>query len=61
MATNFYNDEKLTDAQSLRSVVFCYLHEKDSITDYKVAGESLNIPVFSFGENRIIDMVTWKQ
>lgn len=48
MATNFYNDEKLTDAQSLRSVVFCYLHEKDSITDYKVAGESLNIPVFSF-------------
>lgn len=44
-ATTFYNDEK---PQSLRTVVFCYLHDKSSIVDYKNKCLELGIQDFKF-------------
>ncbi|KAK6464519.1 accessory factor associated with RNA polymerase II [Scheffersomyces coipomensis] len=43
--TNFYNDDK---AQGLRAVVFCWLHDKSSIVDYRNECTELKIPDFKF-------------
>lgn len=43
--TNFYNDDK---PQDFRSVVFCYLHDKSSILDYKNDCSESNIADFKF-------------
>ncbi|KAK6198701.1 accessory factor associated with RNA polymerase II [Scheffersomyces amazonensis] len=43
--TNFYNDDK---AQNLRAVVFCWLHDKSSIVDYRRECTELGIPDFKF-------------
>lgn len=43
--TNFYNDDK---PQTLRAVVFCWMHDKSSIVDYKNACLELNIADFKF-------------
>ncbi|CUM66137.1 uncharacterized protein PRCAT00003794001 [Priceomyces carsonii] len=43
--TKFYNEDK---PQTLRAVVFCWLHEKSSIVDYKNECLELGIPDFKF-------------
>lgn len=43
--TKFYNEDK---PQSLRSVVFCWLHDKSSIVDYKNECSQLGISDFKF-------------
>ncbi|KAK6456112.1 accessory factor associated with RNA polymerase II [Scheffersomyces xylosifermentans] len=43
--TNFYNEEK---PQTLRAVVFCWLHDKSSIVDYKNECSENGIADFKF-------------
>lgn len=43
--TNFYNEDV---AQTLRAVVFCWLHDKSSIVDYKNECSELGISDFKF-------------
>lgn len=43
--TKFYNEDK---PQDLRSVVFCWLHDKSSIVDYKNECSELGIADFKF-------------
>jgi parafibromin len=45
MLTSFYNEDK---PQSLRAVIFCWLHDKSSIVDYKNECLELKIPDFKF-------------
>ncbi|ABN67393.2 accessory factor associated with RNA polymerase II [Scheffersomyces stipitis CBS 6054] len=43
--TNFYNEDK---PQNLRAVIFCWLHDKSSIVDYKNECSELGIADFKF-------------
>ncbi|EGW34800.1 accessory factor associated with RNA polymerase II [Spathaspora passalidarum NRRL Y-27907] len=43
--TNFYNEDK---KQDLRAVLFCWIHDKSSIVDYKDACSELGIADFKF-------------
>ncbi|KAF3993377.1 hypothetical protein FT663_01881 [Candidozyma haemuli var. vulneris] len=43
--TNFYNEDQ---RQSLRAVIFCWMHDKSSIVDYKNACLENGIPDFKF-------------
>lgn len=43
--TNFYNEDT---AQPLRAVVFCWMHDKSSIVEYKNACLENNVPDFKF-------------
>ncbi|CCE73166.1 Piso0_000189 [Millerozyma farinosa CBS 7064] len=52
--TNFYNEEK---PQSLRAVIFCWLHEKSSIVDYK--NECIEYGISDFKFLVKTELTTW--
>ncbi|EGV62835.1 accessory factor associated with RNA polymerase II [Yamadazyma tenuis] len=54
--TNFFNQVE-SDKQSLKAVVFCWIHDKSSIVDYKNECAKQSIPEFKFLVKT--DLSTW--